>query len=43
MNSRKRLLVGLSFLLLAVMLVGAANAYAAPVKVRQCGQCDGGL
>lgn len=34
MNSRKRLLVGLSFLLLAVMLVGAANAYAAPVKVK---------
>jgi len=34
MHNRKRLLVGLSFLLLTVMLVGATTAYAAPVKIK---------
>lgn len=32
--NRKRLLAGLSFLLLAAMLVGATTAYAAPVKIK---------
>lgn len=34
MHNRKRLLVGLSFLLLTAMLVGATTAYAAPVKIK---------